>query len=50
MVQPVWEGPTAVVDPYTRADEGEIVVTLVGMFAQKIVRTDGFARLAVKLA
>ena len=42
MVQPVWQGPTVITDEYTRADEGEIVVTLVGLFNQKIVRSAGF--------
>ena len=45
MVQPVWEGPTAVVDPYTRADQGEIVITLVALYAQSLVRAAGFDRL-----
>ena len=42
MVQPIWSGPTMIVDDVTRADEGELVITLVGLFAQKIVRAAGF--------
>ena len=48
MVQPVWQGPTLIVDEVTRADSGEIVLTLVGLFAQKLVRAAGFARVAFK--
>ena len=48
MVQPVWQGPTLIVDEVMRADSGEIVLTLVGLFAQKLVRAAGFARVAFK--
>ena len=50
MVQPVWQGPTLIVDEVTRADSGEIVLTLVGLFAQKLVRAAGFARVSFKVA
>ena len=50
MVQPVWQGPTLIVDEVTRADSGEIVLTIVGLFAQKLVRAAGFARVAFKVA
>ena len=49
MVQPVWQGPTLIVDEVTRADSGEIVLTIVGLFAQKLVRAAGFARVAFKV-
>ena len=49
MVQPIWQGPTMIVDEVTRADQGEIVLTLVGLFAQKLVRAAGFARVAFKV-
>ena len=49
MVQPIWSGPTMIVDDVTRADEGELVITLVGLFAQKIVRAAGFSRQEIKL-
>ena len=48
-VQPVWQGPTLIVDEVTRADSGEIVLTLVGLFAQKLVRAAGFARVSFKV-
>ena len=38
-----------IVDDVTRADEGELVITLVGLFAQKIVRAAGFSRQEIKL-
>ena len=49
MVQPVWQGPTLIVDEVTRADMGEIVLTIVGLFAQKLVRAAGFARVSFKV-
>ena len=49
-VQPIWQGPTLIVDEVTRADSGEIVLTLVGLFAQKLVRAAGFARVSFKVA
>ena len=48
-VQPIWQGPTLIVDEVTRADSGEIVLTLVGLFAQKLVRAAGFARVSFKV-
>ena len=49
-VQPIWQGPTLIVDEVTRADMGEIVLTLVGLFAQKLVRAAGFARMSFRVA
>ena len=49
MVQPVWQGPSMIVDEVSRADEGELVITLVGLFAQSIVRAAGFSRQEIKL-
>ena len=48
-VQPVWQGPMLIVDEVTRADSGEIVLTIVGLFAQKLVRAAGFARVSFKV-
>ena len=50
MVQPIWQGPSLIVDEVTRADSGEIVLTIVGLFAQKLVRAAGFARVSFKVA
>ena len=42
MVQCVWSGVTIIPDEVTRAAFGEIKITALGLFAQKILRTDGF--------
>ena len=42
MVQAVWSGVTIIPDEVTRAAWGEIKITALGLFAQKILRTDGF--------
>ena len=42
MVQAVWSGVTIIPDEVTRAAFGEIKITALGLFAQKILRTDGF--------
>ena len=42
MVQCVWEGTLIVPDEITLADEGKVKITAIGLFNQKILRTDGF--------
>ena len=42
MVQAVWSSITVIPDEISRAAFGEIKITALGLFAQKILRTDGF--------
>ena len=49
MVAPVWQGVQLIVDPYTMAKSGEIVVTAVMLYAVKILRTDGFYKQQVQV-
>ena len=42
MVAPLWQGVQLIVDPYTQAKAGEIILTAVLLYAVKILRTDGF--------
>lgn len=48
-VAPMWEGPTVIVDPYTRADTGEIKVTVVQLFNFAVIRAESFAKVAFQL-
>ncbi len=41
-VQPVWDSVELIPDSITKVDDGEIKVTAVGMFNQKLLRSDGF--------
>ena len=41
-VQPVWNSIEIIPDSITLADSGTIKVTAVGLFAQKLLRSDGF--------
>ena len=41
-VQPVWDSVTIIPDEITMANEGIIKVSAVGLFAQKLLRSDGF--------
>ena len=41
-VQPVWDSVTLIPDEISLADVGSIKVTAVGMFNQKLLRSDGF--------
>ena len=50
MVAPIWEGVTLIPDEVTKAANGQIVLTAVMLYAVKVLRADGFARLEVKLA
>ena len=42
MVTPIWEGITIISDEVTKAAQGQLVITAVMLFANKILRTDGF--------
>ena len=50
MVQPVWIGLDIIYDELTRAAFGEVVLTAVALFSQKIIRADDFQRRAVQVA
>ena len=41
-VAPIWQGVQLIVDPYTQAKDGEIVVTAVMLYAIKLLRASGF--------
>ena len=43
-VSPQWQGVEVVVDPYTASVQGEVIVTIIGMAALKILRTDAYTR------
>ena len=49
-VAPIWEGVTLIPDEVTKAANGQIVLTAVLLFAFKVLRADGYARLEVKLS
>ena len=42
MVAPIWQGVQLIVDPYTQAKAGEIVITAVMLYAVKLLRAAGF--------
>ena len=42
MVAPIWQGVQLIVDPYTQAKAGEIIVTAVMLYGTKLLRSDGF--------
>ena len=48
-VLPIWRGVTLIPDRITKAASGQVVLTAVSLWALKVVRSDGFARLKVKL-
>ena len=50
MVAPVWEGVTLIPDEVTKASTGQIVLTAVMLYAVKILRTGGFARIETQHA
>ena len=41
-VSPIWEGITLIVDEITQAQQGEIKLTAVMLYATKLLRADGF--------
>ena len=49
-VSPIWEGVTLIPDEITQAQQGEIKVTAVLLYAVKILRADGFAKVEVQHA
>ena len=40
----LWQGVTILIDPYTQSKAGEIVLTAVLLYANKLLRADGFAK------
>ena len=40
----LWQGITILVDPYTQSKSGEIILTAVMLYAHKLLRADGFAK------
>ena len=50
MVAPTWTGITIIPDEITKADEGQIKVTGVMLFAVKLLRADGFFKQQVQVA
>ena len=49
-VAPVWEGVTIIHDEVTKADNGQIKLTAVLLYAFAVLRADGFQRRAVQIA
>ncbi len=49
-VAPVWEGVTLIPDEVTKAGTGQIVITAVMLYASKVLRADGFAKVEVQHA
>lgn len=49
-VTPIWEGVQLIVDPYTQAKAGEIIITGVMLYATKILRQAGFHKQAIKVS
>ena len=51
-VQPVWDSVEILVDESSAAvaDTGEVVITAVGLFAQKLLRSDGFYKQELKVS
>ena len=43
-VAPIWDGLEIVMDPYTSAGDGEVIVSIIGFGALKILRTDAYTR------
>ena len=49
-MQPVWDSVEIIPDEISAADEGEIIITAVGLFAQKLLRSDGFYKQELKVS
>ena len=49
-VTPIWEGVQLIVDPYTQAKAGEIIVTAVMLYAHRVLRKAGFHKQAIKVS
>ena len=48
--QPVWRGVQAIRDPYSRAAEGQIALTLVTLVGQKLVDSNPYTRLEFQVS
>lgn len=46
----IWEGVTIIVDEVTQAKEGEIILTAVMLYAQSLLRAQGFAKIEAQHA
>ena len=40
----LWEGIRLIADPYSNADQGEVKINAIQLYAQSVLRTDGFGR------
>ena len=49
-VAPLWDGLEILVDPYSKSDTGEIVLTAVLLMNFKVVRAAGYTRYGLKIA
>ena len=49
-VQPVWGSVELIVDELTMADAGKIKISAVGLFNQKLLRSEGFHKQSVKVS
>ena len=49
-VMPTWRAVTLIPDNITKAKSGQVILTAVGLWALKVLRSDGFNRLKFKLA
>ena len=47
---PTWEGVTVIRDEITRSGKGQIELTIIQLYAFKVLRSDGFARLRFQVA
>ena len=47
---PVWRGVTLIPDRVSQAAKGQVILTAVALWSLKVLRADGFGRLAFKLA
>ena len=50
MYQPVWRGIQVVRDPYTRAANGQVALTVIMLVGQALVDANPYARVAFKLS
>ena len=49
-VSPVWRGVSIIRDPYSKASEGQIALTLQALLGGKMVRSAMYAQLSFKTA
>ena len=50
MVAPMWEGVTLIPDEVTRADQGEVKISAILLYAVKILRAAGFHKQEIQVA